>query len=99
MSFLSKYVDKKVCVITSDSRTLVGTLASCDQMTNLVLTQTFERIIRPPDDPEPTTIIPLGLYLVRGDNVVVVAEVDEQLDDEIDWVQVRGAVIGGVKHS
>lgn len=27
---------EKVLVLTSDSRTLVGTLLSCDQMTNLV---------------------------------------------------------------
>ena len=26
-------------------------------------------------------------------------EVDEELDDSIDWLQVRGAVVGGVKHS
>lgn len=40
-----------------------------------------------------------GLYLIRGDNVVVVGLVDEELDDSIDWEKVRGAVIGGVKHS
>jgi len=96
---LQGYVNKKVVVLTSDSRTLVGTLLSCDQMTNLVLSQTIERIIRPPDDPEPSSEVPHGLYLIRGDNVAVVGLVDEELDDSIDWLQVRGAVIGGVKHS
>jgi len=43
--------------------------------------------------------VPHGLYLVRGDNVVVVGLVDEEIDDQIDWAQVRGDVIGGVKHS
>jgi hypothetical protein len=36
---LTTYSDsrvEKVLVLTSDSRTLVGTLLSCDQMTNLV---------------------------------------------------------------
>lgn len=96
---LQPYVNKKVLVLTSDSRTLVGTLLSCDQMTNLVLSQTVERIIRPPDDPEPSSEVPHGLYLIRGDNVAVVGLVDEELDDSIDWLQVRGAVVGGVKHS
>lgn len=40
-----------------------------------------------------------GLYLIRGDNVVVVGMVDEELDDSINWEVVRGAVIGGVKHT
>jgi U6 snRNA-associated Sm-like protein LSm8 len=37
--------------------------------------------------------------LIRGDNVVVVGLVDEELDDSINWLAVRGAVVGGVKHS
>jgi U6 snRNA-associated Sm-like protein LSm8 len=39
------------------------------------------------------------LYIVRGDNVSVVGMVDEPLDESIDWTQVRGEVIGSVKHS
>ncbi|PQE25844.1 hypothetical protein CJF30_00000554 [Rutstroemia sp. NJR-2017a BBW] len=96
---LSGYVNKKVLILTADSRTLVGTLLSCDQQTNLVLSQTIERIIRPPEDPEASCEVPHGLYLIRGDNVVVVGLVDEELDDSINWLEVRGAVIGGTKHS
>jgi len=68
-------------------------------MTNLVLSQTLERIIRPPEDDETSTEILHGLYLIRGDNVAVVGLVDEELDESINWSEVRGAVIGGVKHS
>jgi len=96
---LQAYINKKVLVLTSDSRTLVGTLLSCDQMTNLVLSQTHERIIRPLDDPEPSSEVQHGLYLIRGDNVAVVGLVDEELDESINWLEVRGAVVGGVKHS
>jgi U6 snRNA-associated Sm-like protein LSm8 len=64
-----------------------------------VLSQTTERIIRPPDDPEPSSEVSHGLYLIRGDNVVVVGLVDEELDESINWLEVRGAVVGGVKHS
>lgn len=64
-----------------------------------MLSQTIERIIRPPDDPEPSSEVAHGLYLIRGDNVAVVGLVDEELDESINWPQVRGAVVGGVKHS
>ena len=85
-------------VITADGRTLVGTLLSADQMTNLVLNETIERVIRPPDDPEMSTEVSHGLYLIRGDNVVILGLVDEELDASIDWEKVRGSVIGGIKH-
>jgi U6 snRNA-associated Sm-like protein LSm8 len=89
---------EKVLVITADGRALVGTLLSCDQLTNLVLNETVERIIRPPEDPEASTEVSHGLYLIRGDNVVICGLVDEELDASIDWEKVRGSVIGGTKH-
>ena len=58
---------EKVLIITVDGRTLTGTLVSCDQVTNLVLADTVERIIREQGDDEPSTEQPHGLYLVRGD--------------------------------
>lgn len=67
-------------------------------MTNLVLQDTVERIIREQSDEEPSAEQPHGLYLVRGDNVVVCGLVDEELDNSIDWSKVRGEVIGSTKH-
>ncbi|PSR92401.1 hypothetical protein BD289DRAFT_178589 [Coniella lustricola] len=96
---LNNYLEKKVCVMTADGRTLVGTLFSADNQTNLVLQNAVERVIREPEDAEPSQEAPLGLFIVRGDNVCLVGLVDEALDDSIDWTQVKGAPIGGVKHS
>jgi U6 snRNA-associated Sm-like protein LSm8 len=64
-----------------------------------VLNHTIERIIRPVDDPEPSSEVAHGLYLIRGDNVAVCGLVDEELDQSIDWEKVMGEVIGQVKHS
>ncbi|CCT62465.1 hypothetical protein H9Q69_008611 [Fusarium xylarioides] len=98
MATLGGYLNKKVLIVTADSRILVGTLAACDQTTNLVLNNAVERIIRTPDDPEPSAQVPLGLYLVRGDNVCSIGLVDEALDDSINWTEVKGSAIGGIKH-
>lgn len=85
---------EKVLIITADGRTLVGELLSCDQLTNIVLNNTIERIIRPAEDPEPSSEIAHGLYLVRGDNITVCGLVEEELDSSIDWSKVvSGAIL------
>ena len=63
-----------------------------------MLGETTERVIRPSDDPEESTEVHHGLYLIRGENVVVCGLVDEDLDASIDWVKVRGEALGGTKH-
>jgi len=63
-----------------------------------VLKGAVERVIRTPDDPEPSVEVPLGLYMIRGDTVCVVGQLDEPLDASIDWTKVKGAVIGTTKH-
>jgi len=98
MATLGGYLNKRILIVTADSRILVGSLQAADNQTNLVLKDAVERIIREPDDHEASTEIPLGLYLVRGDNVCTVGLVDEKLDDSITWTEVKGSPIGGVKH-
>ncbi|KAL2883785.1 hypothetical protein SGCOL_000933 [Colletotrichum sp. CLE4] len=89
---------EKVLIVTSDSRILVGTLEAADQSTNLVLSSAQERVIQTPESGEPSVEVPLGLYLVRGDNVCTIGLVDEALDDSINWTEVKGSAIGGTKH-
>ncbi|TQN68677.1 U6 snRNA-associated Sm-like protein LSm8 [Colletotrichum shisoi] len=89
---------EKVLIVTSDSRILVGTLEAADQSTNLVLSAAQERVIQTPESGEPSVQVPLGLYLVRGDNVCTIGLVDEALDDSINWTEVKGSAIGGTKH-
>ncbi|KAH8170241.1 LSM domain-containing protein [Sarocladium implicatum] len=98
MATLGGYLNKKVLIVTADSRILVGTLAAADNSTNLVLNSAVERLIRTPEDDEASVEVPLGLYLVRGDNVCSVGLVDEKLDDSINWTEVKGSAIGGIKH-
>ncbi|KAI3419653.1 SM-like, degradation of cytoplasmic mRNAs and positively regulates transcription initiation [Globodera pallida] len=66
-------LDKKLVVVLRDGKTLVGYLRTLDQFANLVLHETLERIHvdRCYGD------IPRGIFLIRGENVVLAGEVDD----------------------
>ena len=52
---------------------------------NLVLQSTVERIFIPPSDPSTNGLyadIPRGIFLVRGENVLLLGEIDLDKDDE-----------------
>ncbi|KAK9719074.1 Sm-like protein LSm1 [Basidiobolus ranarum] len=72
-------VDKKVLVILRDGRKLIGILRSYDQFANLVLQDTIERIYVG----ECYGDIPRGIFIVRGENVVLLGEVDLEKEDDI----------------
>ncbi|XP_041477294.1 U6 snRNA-associated Sm-like protein LSm1 [Lytechinus variegatus] len=67
-------INKKLLVVLRDGRTLIGILRSIDQFANLVLHRTIERIHvgRQYGD------IPRGVFVVRGENVVLLGEVDTE---------------------
>jgi len=83
-SNLSTFVEKLVTIITTDGRLLVGYLRGYDQTTNLVLSAAQERTISPD---EPCTTEDLGLYILRGDNVALVGETDDEKDQSINWYE------------
>ena len=64
-----------ICVITSDGRTIIGVLAGNDQVQNLILNDAQERVY---SDDAPVETVDLGLYVIRGDNVCMVAEFDKE---------------------
>ncbi|GAA5991275.1 hypothetical protein JCM10908_003235 [Rhodotorula pacifica] len=76
---LIELVDKKVLVHLRDDRKLIGVLRSYDQYANLVLTQTIERLFHPPSRSYAQT--ERGVFLVRGENVVLLGEVDLDTED------------------
>ena len=72
-SSLIEQLDTKVLVILRDGRHLLGTLRSLDQFSNLVLEDTYERHICGNKYAD----IYLGLYIVRGDSLVLLGEAGE----------------------
>ncbi|XP_028852603.1 U6 snRNA-associated Sm-like protein LSm1 [Denticeps clupeoides] len=79
-------IDKKHLVLLRDGRTLIGILRSIDQFANLVLHQTVERI----HVGKKFGDIPRGIFIVRGENVVLLGEVD--LDKEYDQILQRVSI-------
>ncbi|CAM9574435.1 unnamed protein product, partial [Heterosigma akashiwo] len=73
-SSLEELLDKMVSVITNDGRNIVGLLKGYDQATNVILGGCHERVFSPDAGVEQ---VALGLYIVRGDNIAVVGELDE----------------------
>ncbi|XP_020547898.1 sm-like protein LSM1B isoform X2 [Sesamum indicum] len=64
-------------VLLRDGRKLLGTLRSFDQFANAVLEGACERVIVG----ELYCDIPLGLYVIRGENVVLIGELDSDKEE------------------
>ena len=75
---LVKELDKKILVVLRDGSKIIGFLRSFDQFANIVLENAAERIIVGSSYSD----IPLGLYIVRGENVVLMGEIDEAIETD-----------------
>lgn len=71
--------DKKLVLVLRDGRKLIGVLRSWDQFANLVLQDTVERIYAG----KLYADVPRGIFLVRGENVLLLGEVDLDREDDI----------------
>jgi len=92
---LESYVNRPVSVITSDGRNFVGTLKGFDQTINLILDETHERVYSAGQGVEQVV---LGLHIVRGDNICVVGEIDEDIDSRLDLHNMKAEPLNPVPH-
>ncbi len=83
---LDAYVNKSVTIVTSDGRSIIGSLRGFDQTINIILDDSYERVISATDGVEQVL---LGIYIIRGDNVALIGEIDEDLDKSIDFSRIR----------
>ncbi|KAK3315131.1 hypothetical protein B0H66DRAFT_564599 [Apodospora peruviana] len=79
--------DKKLMIALRDGRKLLGILRSWDQFANIVLQSTKERIFVPPGTApnQPRGLyadFDRGIFLVRGENVLLLGEIDLDRDDD-----------------
>ncbi|XP_066598609.1 U6 snRNA-associated Sm-like protein LSm1 [Prorops nasuta] len=81
---LLEELDKKLMVLLRDGRTLIGYLRSVDQFANIVLHRTIERIHVGKEYGD----IPRGIFIVRGENVVLLGEIDIEKEKDLPLTQV-----------
>lgn len=74
---LATYLDRKLLILLRDGRKIFGILRSFDQFANVVLEAAFERVIVGVNYCD----IPLGLYIIRGENVVLIGELDTNMEE------------------
>jgi len=94
-SGLAHLVGSVISVITNDGRHIVGILRGYDQTTNLILQDCHERVY---STKAPVEQIPLGLYLIRGDNIAVIGEQDEDVDAALDFDTIRAPPLKPIGH-
>mmetsp|Transcript_30494 Transcript_30494/g.57133 ORF Transcript_30494/g.57133 Transcript_30494/m.57133 type:complete len:219 (-) Transcript_30494:617-1273(-) len=87
-SSLVEELESRVLVVLRDGRHLVGILRSFDQYSNMVLDEASERRIhRSKAGVTYFADIPLGLYMVRGDSVVLLGQIGA--DDGMEQVELE----------
>lgn len=94
-SGLESYVNNTVSIITSDGRNFVGTLKGFDQLINVILDEAHERIYSTNAGVEQ---VMLGLYVIRGDNIAVIGQIDDAIDNRLDLPNLCGEPLGPVVH-
>ncbi|KAH9031644.1 hypothetical protein EDB85DRAFT_1865630 [Lactarius pseudohatsudake] len=95
MSSLQGYVDRRVLLVLQDGRSIVGVLSGYDQKSNVVLSDSKERVYSMDEGVEE---IPLGLYLVKGDMIILIGEIDEECDSSIDLTTIRADPIPPIRY-
>ncbi|PCH35372.1 LSM-domain-containing protein [Wolfiporia cocos MD-104 SS10] len=95
MASLQGYVDHRVLLILQDGRAIVGVMAGYDQKSNVVLSDSKERVYSMEEGVEE---IPLGLYLVKGDQIVLIGELDEAMDQAVDLSTVHAEPLPPIRY-
>ena len=81
--------------MTCDGRNIIGTLKGFDNSINIILEKSFERIY---SETQGVIVNELGLHVIRGDNIAMVAEFDEEKDAQIEHCDKRAVPLRPVIH-
>ena len=83
-SSIESYVNSMVSVITVDGRTFAGTLSATKPSSSLTIPT--NGVDSPTSGVEQVV---LGLQIVRSDNIAVIGELDEKLEQRLDFSNIK----------
>ena len=78
-STLAELTTRPITVLTCDGRLIFGTLKGYDQLQNLILQHSYEKVY---SLDSPMEKVELGLFVVKGDNVAVISDCDGENGNE-----------------
>mmetsp|Transcript_5129 Transcript_5129/g.6026 ORF Transcript_5129/g.6026 Transcript_5129/m.6026 type:complete len:113 (+) Transcript_5129:64-402(+) len=94
-SMLEPMLNNEVLLVTADGKVLLGKFKGFDQSLNVVLSECKERVYTTIDGVQ---TLQHGLYLIRGDDVVSIGEIDEDIDAKIDQSTVLASQLKSILH-
>mmetsp|Transcript_13933 Transcript_13933/g.28246 ORF Transcript_13933/g.28246 Transcript_13933/m.28246 type:complete len:130 (+) Transcript_13933:105-494(+) len=74
---LAEELDKKLMLVLRDGRKIIGIMRSFDQFSNIVLEHAEERVVVGKCFAD----VPLGLYVIRGENLVLLGQIDDAKEE------------------
>ena len=92
---LEQYSNQRVIVMTMDGRVLLGVVKGFDPQCNLVLTKCTERIF---SSGQGVDTMEHGMYIVRGDNVASIGEIDEDIDAAVNWAEIQAEPLRTIRY-
>ncbi|RSH84415.1 uncharacterized protein EHS24_005935 [Apiotrichum porosum] len=95
MAALDGFRDQLVQVVLYDGRVIVGKLKGNDNFCNLILSDSVEREYSSDKGVE---MIPLGLYMIKGDNIALIGQVDEDKDGSLDYSEVMAEPLAEIRY-
>ena len=92
---IEPFLNQNVIVSTHDGKVLWGKLTGFDPQCNLVLSRCIERIFSSKAGIDTQDH---GLYLIRGDNVATIGDIDHEVDEAVEWDQVRARPLREIRY-
>ncbi|WFD30484.1 snRNP Sm proteins [Malassezia sp. CBS 17886] len=95
MSALQGYLEQQVLLVTQDGRIIVGALRGYDAVGSVILSGCVERIFSTDAGVEE---VPLGVYVVRGDSISLMGDLDMEKDRAVNLAAVVAEPIPVTRH-